>query len=148
MLDDNYPDHIGWLLWRASQDWNVEFVERMQAVGHGWFTAARSGLMGQIAPRGTKQGLLVERLGISKQAVQQLVDGLEADGILERVGDPTDGRGRVVRLSEAGWTAMKDANRIKIEIESGYRARLGDDDFVRLGELLGKLRESRRNPVA
>lgn len=148
MLDNNYPDHIGWLLWRASQDWNLELVERMQAAGHSWFTAARSGLMGQIAPKGTKQGLLVERLGISKQAVQQLVDGLEADGILERVSDPTDGRGRIVRLSEAGRAAMKDANRIKLEIESGYRARIGDDEFARLSELLGKLRQSRRNPVA
>lgn len=148
MLDNNYPDHIGWLLWRASQDWNLELVERMQAAGHSWFTAARSGLMGQIAPKGTKQGLLVERLGISKQAVQQLVDGLEADGILERVSDPTDGRGRIVRLSEAGRAAMKDANRIKLEIESGYRARIGDDEFARLSELLGKLGQSRRNPVA
>ena len=148
MLDDNYPDHIGWLLWRASQDWSLEFVDRMQASGHTWFTAARSGLMGHIAPRGTKQVLLVERLAISKQAVQQLIDGLEEDGILERIADPDDRRGRIVRLTNKGRAAMKDANRIKIEIESGYRARMGDADFAHLSELLGKLRQSRRKPVA
>jgi DNA-binding MarR family transcriptional regulator len=148
MLDDKYPDHIGWLLWRASQDWNVEFVERMQAAGHSWFTAARSTLMGHIALKGTKQGLLVDRIGISKQAVQQLIDGLEADGILERVADPDDKRGRIVRLTDAGRAAMKDANRIKLEIEAGYRARIGDDEFARLSELLGKLRRSGGNPVA
>lgn len=148
MLDDKYPDHIGWLLWRASQDWNLEFVERMQRARHGWFTAARSTLMGHIAPDGTKQGLLVDRIGISKQAVQQLIDGLEADGILERVADPDDKRGRIVRLTDAGRAAMKDANRIKIEIESVYRARMGEGEFAHLSELLGKLRQSRRNPVA
>jgi len=148
MLDDKYPDHIGWLLWRANQDWNLEFVDRMQAAGHGWFTAARSMVMGQVAPKGTKQGLLVDRLGISKQAVQQLIDGLEEDGILERVADPDDKRGRIVRLTEKGRAAMKDANRIKLEIEAGYRARIGDDEFARLSELLGKLRQSRGNPVA
>ena len=148
MLDDNYPDHIGWLLWSANQDWNLEFVERMQAAGHGWFTAGRSTLMGHIAPKGTKQGLLVDRLGISKQAVQQLVDGLEEEGILERVADPDDGRGRVVRLTDRGRAAMKDANRIKLEIEAGYRAGMGDADFARLSELLGKLRPGRGKPVA
>ena len=148
MLDDNYPDHIGWLLWSATQDWNLEFVERMQVAGHGWFTAARSTLMGHIAPKGTKQGLLVDRLAISKQAVQQLIDGLEEDGILERAADPDDRRGRVVRLTDKGRAAMKDANRIKLEIEAGYRAGMGDADFARLSELLGKLRQSRRNPVA
>ena len=148
MLDDHYPDHIGWLLWRASQDWNLEFVERMQEAGHAWFTAARSTLMGHVAPKGTKQVLLVDRLAISKQAVQQLIDGLEQDGILERAADPDDRRGRVVRLTDRGRAAMRDANRIKIEIESGYRARIGETDFALLSELLGKLRQSRRNPVA
>ena len=148
MLDDKYPDHIGWLLWRANQDWNQEFVDRMQKVGHEWFTPARSTLMGSIAPRGTKQGVLVDRLGISKQAVQQLIDGLEEDGILERVADPDDKRGRIIRLTDKGRAAMKDANRIKLEIEAGYRARIGDDEFALLSELLGKLRQSRGNPVA
>jgi DNA-binding MarR family transcriptional regulator len=148
MLDDKFPDHIGWLLWQANQDWNLDFVERMQAAGHGWFTAARSALMGNIAPKGTKQGVLVDRLGISKQAIQQLIDGLEADDILERIADPDDKRGRIVRLTDKGKAAMKDANRIKLEIEAGYRARIGDEEFARLTELLGKLRQSRANPVA
>ncbi|HSX75631.1 MAG TPA: MarR family transcriptional regulator, partial [Shinella sp.] len=90
----------------------------------------------------------VERLAISKQAVQQLIDGLEEDGILERIADPDDRRGRIVRLTNKGRAAMKDANRIKIEIESGYRARMGDADFARLSELLGKLRPGRGKPVA
>lgn len=140
MLDDKYPDHIGWLLARASHDWTLEFVAGMQSAGHGWFTPARSALMGHIASKGTKQVLLVERLGISKQAVQQLVDGLEEDGILERVPDDKDKRGRIVRLTEFGRAAMRDANKIKLEIESDYRARIGDADFSRLSELLGKLR--------
>ncbi|CAN7580307.1 MarR family winged helix-turn-helix transcriptional regulator [Rhizobium sp. LjRoot254] len=139
MLDDKFPDHIGWRLWQASNEWNLEFVARMQAAGHGWFTAARSSLIGHIAPKGTKQGSLVDRIGISKQAIQQLVDGLEDDGILERVPDADDKRSRIVRLTEAGRAAMKDANRIKIEIESGYRERIGSDEFALLSELLGKL---------
>lgn len=142
MLDDKFPGHIGWLLWEASDRWHGDFVARMQAAGHGWFTEARSTLIGSIAPKGTKQALLVERLAISKQAVQQLIDGLEADGILERRADPDDKRGRIVALTAIGKAAMRDANRIKTEIETEYRSRIGNDAFAALGDLLRKLRDS------
>lgn len=141
MLDDKFPDHIGWLLWQASDRWHRDFVARMQAAGHGWFTEARSMLIGSIAPRGSKQALLVERLSISKQAVQQLIDGLEADGILERRADPGDRRSRIVQLTATGKAAMGDANRIKAEIEAEYRSRIGSDAFAELGSLLRKLRD-------
>jgi DNA-binding MarR family transcriptional regulator len=148
MLDHKFPDHIGWLLWRASQDWTLDFVARMQGAGHLWFTTARSALVGQIAPRGTKQALLVDRLGTTKQAVQQLIDGLEAEGIVERIADPDDRRGRIVRLSETGRAAMLDADRIKLAIEAEYRSAMAEGELEQLADLLGKLRRSRRNPVA
>lgn len=141
MLDDKFPDHIGWLLWQANNRWHRDFVTRMQIAGHSWFTEARSTLIGNIAPKGVKQVRLVERLGISKQAVQQLLDGLEADGITERIADPDDKRGRVVRLTEKGKLAMRDANRIKGEIEDAYSHRIGKERFAVLTELLGALNE-------
>ena len=54
----------------------------------------------------------------------------------------------VARIQEAGGAAMQDANRIKRELEATYRLAMGEADFARLTELLGKLRLSRRNPVA
>jgi DNA-binding MarR family transcriptional regulator len=142
MLDLIFPDHIGWLLWQASQSWHRDFVSAMQQSGHPWFTEARSTLLGNIAPKGTRQGLLVEKLGISKQAVQQLLDGLELDGILERVADPLDKRGRIVRLTDKGRVAMSDANQIKLAIENDYRTLLGDAQFTMLADILRKLQRS------
>ena len=75
MIDDIDPDHIGWLLFQANQDWTLEFVDRMQAAGHGWFTGARSTLMGHIAPRGTKQGLLVDRMVNEQEIVVKALEG-------------------------------------------------------------------------
>lgn len=141
MLDDIYHDHIGWELWQASERWHRDFVARMQAAGHAWFTEARSSLIGNIAPKGTKQAALVERLSISKQAVQQLLDGLEGDGIVERLADPTDKRGRIIRLTPAGRAAMEDARLIKSRIEDEYRQRIGVEAFDMLGNLLRKLRD-------
>lgn len=142
MLDDKFPDHIGWRLWRASQDWQRSFVACMQAAGHGWFTEARAGLLGHVAPSGTAQNRLVERMAISKQAVQQLVDGLVAEEIIERIADPADGRGRIVRLTERGRSAMADANRIKNEIEAAHIQKMGRRDFDHLLRLLDQLQKS------
>lgn len=140
-LDKNsdIQDHIGWALWQASRAWQAEFAAAMRAAGHGWMTDARAGLLGHVARKGTPQSLLIERLGISKQAVQQLVDGLEAEGVLARAPDPDDRRARVVVHTEAGRRALRDAARIKRRIEAGYRRRLGDETFAALKRALALL---------
>ncbi len=104
----------------------------MREAGHDWFADARANLLGHVAPGGTPQGRLIERMGISKQAVQQLIDGLVAEGILERVSDPGDNRARIVRHTERGRAAMADADAIKKRIEARYREELGADAFDRL----------------
>lgn len=136
---DSWPDHVGWRLWRASRDWQAAFVAGMQQAGHAWFTDARASLLGQIGRDGVNQVVLAERAGISKQAVQQLLDGLEADGVVERAADPRDGRSKIVMHTPKGLAAMRDGNRIKSEIEKAYRERLGDNRFTALMDALRAL---------
>lgn len=126
------PDHLGWRLWLASRQWQARFVAAMREAGHGWFTDARANLLGHIARSGTPQSAIITRMGVSKQAVQQLIDGLVAEGILERVPDPGDSRSRIVRYTAAGAKAMRDADRIKLEIEIEYRERIGAARFEAL----------------
>jgi DNA-binding MarR family transcriptional regulator len=133
------PDHIGWTLWRAAQVWRAEFTAAMVAAGHAWFAQARGNLMVHMRPKGLRQGDLVERSRLTKQAVQQFVDELVADGILMRVPDPADARARWLCLTPAGEAAMRDADRIKAEIEARWRERLGTEDFDRLDALLRRL---------
>jgi DNA-binding MarR family transcriptional regulator len=132
------PDHLGWRLWLASRQWQARFVEAMREAGHAWFTDARANLLGHIARTGTPQSALIARMAVSKQAVQQLIDGLVAEGVVERVPDPDDSRSRIVRYTAEGLRAMRDADRIKREIENEYRARLGAERFE---ALMGVLRE-------
>jgi DNA-binding MarR family transcriptional regulator len=133
------PDHIGWRLWQASRAWQAEFAAAMRAAGHDWFTEARAGLLGHVPRGGTRQATLIERTAISKQAVQQLLDGLEADGVLERLPDPRDGRGKLVRYTRKGLDALRDGDRIKLEIEQDYNARLGQQRFAALMDALRAL---------
>ena len=144
-LDENeakpLPDHVGWRLWQASRAWQGEFAEAMRAAGHDWFSESRAGLLGHIARRGTRQAALIVRAGISKQAVQQLLDGLEAEGVIERAADPEDKRGKLVLYTEKGLSALADGDRIKLDIESRYRQRLGEGAFEALMAALRSLAE-------
>lgn len=133
------PDHIGWTLWRAAQVWRVEFTAAMVAAGHDWFGQARGNLMVHIGPSGLRQGDLANRARLSKQAVQQFVDELVADGILTRLPDPTDARARRVCLTPAGEAAMRDADRIKAEIETRWRTTIGAQPFDQLDRSLSAL---------
>jgi DNA-binding MarR family transcriptional regulator len=142
-LDEKLPDHIGWRLWQASRAWQAEFAAAMRAAGHGWFTEARAGLLGNIPRGGMRQAALIDRSAISKQAVQQLLDGLEADGVVERLPDPRDRRGKLVRYTSKGLDALRDGDRIKLEIEQGYVARLGSQRFAALMDALRALDASR-----
>ena len=133
------PDHIGWTLWRAAQLWRREFTAAMVAAGHGWFGQARGNLMVHIGPDGVRQGDLADRAGLTKQAVQQFVDELVADGILMRTPDKTDARARWVRLTRGGEAAMRDADRIKTEIEASWRVAIGTQAFDRFDNALRDL---------
>ncbi len=143
-LDDNdLPDHVGWQLWQASRAWQAEFAAAMRMAGHDWFSEARAGLIGHIPRHGLRQSQLIERVGISKQAVQQLVDGLEAEDVLKRLTDPEDRRGRIVAFTKKGLAALSDGDRIKLDIERSYRARLGDARFSALIDALRVLGQRR-----
>ena len=135
--------HVGWRLWQAGRLWMDLFIAGMQEAGHGWFGLAQANLLGCLPRTGTRQGVLAERTGLSKQAVQQLVDDLVAAGIVERIPDPADKRARIVRYTDAGLAAMADGNRIKLAIEAQFAEQLGVRDLARLKEILAKLAQAR-----
>jgi DNA-binding MarR family transcriptional regulator len=130
------PDHIGWTLWQATLAWRRDFVAAMSAVGHDWFAQARGNILVYIGPGGIRQGDLAEKAGLTKQAVQQFVDDLVQDGIVVRAQDDSDARARRVSLTPAGEAAMRDADRIKLQIETRWRDLLGDEGFDRLDSAL------------
>jgi len=139
------PDHVGWRLWQTSRAWQAEFAAAMRAAGHSWFSEARAGLLGHIPRNGMRQSALIERAATSKQAVQQLLDGLEAEGVLERLPDPRDGRGKLVRYTRKGLDALRDGDRIKLQIERGYIDRIGQQRFGALMDALRALDAGRGN---
>jgi DNA-binding MarR family transcriptional regulator len=87
-------------------------------------------------PDGVRPGVLAERAGTSKQAMNQLLRSLEAVGYLARFDVPGEGRARVVRLTRRGRAAYAKIHEILRDIEHEWRAELGPGPFTELKRLL------------
>ena len=143
-LDEEVPaviDHVGWRLFEAFRLWKEAFVAGMVERGYSWFTDARANLIGYMEVEGLRQTELVRRSGLTKQAVQQLLDDLVADGVLARIRDPSDGRGNLVVFTEDGQRMRRDANIVKRRIERAWRRHMGDARFDELMSILKDLPE-------
>ena len=84
-------------------------------------------------------GQLAERLSCVKSNVTQLVDRLEADGLVNRTGDPNDRRSRLAVLTDAGRAAYAKGSEIQKQAERELFGVLTEDESATLNELLGKL---------
>lgn len=132
-------DHVGIALWRAAHRWRERMATEMAARGYPWHQTAAGEVLAHLGPEGVSQRALTERMGMSKQAVQQLVDQLEALDVVRRVPDPEDKRARRIALTTLGERDFAERNRVKIEIEEEYREHLGEEAFEALLAALAEL---------
>ena len=85
---------------------------------------------------------LAQRLSCVKSNITQLVDRLEADGLVVRQPDPHDRRTRLATLTAAGRTACKEGTRVQQETERALLSTLTSDEARQLSALLAKLGNS------
>jgi DNA-binding MarR family transcriptional regulator len=82
---------------------------------------------------------LAGRLACVKSNITQLVDRLEADGLVARKPDPKDRRTKLASLTAAGRKAVKDGLRVMETAERDVLDRLTHDEAHQLHSLLGKM---------
>ena len=84
-------------------------------------------------------GQLAERLACVKSNVTQLVDRLEADGLVVRAADPNDRRSRLAVITESGKSAYERGIHIQQRAEREIFGRLSKEESSALHELLEKI---------
>ena len=84
---------------------------------------------------------LAAQLSCVKSNITQLVDRLEADGLVERRPDPHDRRARLATLTAAGRKACRDGSRVQAAAEKNLLGKLTPAESRRLAELLAKIAE-------
>ncbi|MCP4810099.1 MAG: MarR family transcriptional regulator [Proteobacteria bacterium] len=123
------------VLFKTARLVNEEGISRLRQVsGHDNLRVAHTALFPHIDLEGTRLTELARRVGITKQAVGQLVDELEQMGALERVKDPSDGRAKLIRFSTEGRQGLLAGLVVLGSIESELAVALGRERVHRLHE--------------
>jgi DNA-binding MarR family transcriptional regulator len=104
-------------------------------------------VFGNIDPDGTRLTDLAERAFMTKQSVGEVVSDLEQRGYAERVPDPSDGRAKIIRLTERGRAAQALGRRLIDEIEQEWAERFGADRVAALREALQAITAERLDAV-
>jgi DNA-binding MarR family transcriptional regulator len=127
---------IGALLRVPAQAIHRRIISELNAAGFEELRLPHMAVLQFPGPDGVRPGVLAERAGMSKQAMNQLLRSLEGLGYLARSDTPDEGRARIVRLTKRGRAAYAKVHEILREIEREWSAELGPKHFNQLKELL------------
>ena len=86
-------------------------------------------------------GELAGKLACVKSNVTQLVDRLEADGLVSRAPDPNDRRSRLAVLTAAGRKAFESGARVQQQAEREAFGGLNNEEAHQLKALIEKLQK-------
>ena len=117
----------------------TELHERLAVAGFGDVRPIHTLIFAFVSREGIRLYELVERMQSTKQNVNYLVKALEEMGYVERIPDPLDGRGKIVRLTERGEANSMAGRAIIQEIEQEWANQLGEETMVELRTLLEQL---------
>src|SRR5512141_1272407 len=123
---------IGALLRLPAQAIHRRIVAGLNAAGFRDLRLPHMGVLQFPGPDGVRPGLLAERAGMSKQAMNQLLRSLEGCGYLVRSDAPDEGRARIVRFTKRGRAAYAKAHDILRDIEREWSTVLGPKRFAEL----------------
>src|SRR5215218_7610141 len=80
-----------------------------------------------------------ERLQLHPTSVTNIVDRLQADGLVRRQPHPTDRRATLVEVTDSGRAVLEDATKAVTEVDFGLSG-LTPDEETQLTELLSRVR--------
>ena len=127
-------------LFRRSRSASLRLARRvppeMDAAGYALISQIE---MGTGSSAGVRASDVAQVLGLDKSTVSRGITQLENLGLIERVGDPDDGRARLLRLTTTGAERFEA---MRTQRQTEFRAildRWNPTDLADLGRLLSRL---------
>lgn len=117
----------------------AELLRRLHDAGYDDLRIAHLVVFQHIDPEGSRLTDLAAKAQMTKPSMSYLVEHLEETGYLERLPDPTDGRARLVRLTDRGWQEVEDALDIIAGMEAELASALRPERMASLRRLLTAL---------
>lgn len=123
------------LLFKAARLLDEEALARVARLpDHPKLRRAHTALLPHIDLDGTRVTDLAERVGVTKQAISQLLDDLEALGVVERRPDPADARSRRVLFTERGRKGLLEGLAVLRALEADLARAVGAEAMRGLRE--------------
>lgn len=118
---------VAQLLFKCARLVNERAIERVnQRVGpEPALRASHTALFPHLTAEGVRGAELAKKLGVTKQAVSQLVAELEYWGVVEQVEDPNDGRAKLVRFTPKGQEGLLQGLAVLSELEQELAEQIG-----------------------
>jgi MarR family transcriptional regulator for hemolysin len=126
----------------AARRWRSLLEERLRLIGQ---SAARMEALAAIinSPGLPSQIDIAKRLRIEGPTMTRMLDTLEADGLVERLPDPTDRRTKLLRLTAEGQRVLEEifgvADGLRDRLIEGFPPERIDDLNEFFGVLIGRL---------
>lgn len=133
---------IGALLRVPAQAIHRRLIKELNAAGFEELRVPHIAVLQYPGPDEERPGVLADRAGISKQAMNQLLGSLEDLGYITRSATASGGRMRIVRLTPRGHAVTLEVHRILRDIEQEWTKELGAETFRELKKLLMRVWES------
>jgi DNA-binding MarR family transcriptional regulator len=130
---------LTFLLGTAFQVVLAEFIRRLNDVGYKELRPVHGMIFQILVGPGATSTELAERLGVTKQAVGQMVAELEKRGYVRREMHPDGGRRRLVVLTDKAIGHMTVAGHILHDLEAELAAQVDDTNLAVLRTELSRL---------
>jgi len=115
-----------------------ELFARLAEAGYPEVRPVHGCVFGTIGDGGDRLTALADRARMTKQSVGEVVSELERLGYVERVPDPSDGRAKIIKLTERGQGAYDLAFATIEAIQRRWEERYGAE---RVRDALAMMRE-------
>jgi DNA-binding MarR family transcriptional regulator len=109
---------------------------QLEEAGFPEVRLAHGAVFRHMSRDGSRITVLAQRARMTKQSMAELVGYLADNGYVALVPDPTDGRAKLVRLTERGWKVQHALLRLSTEFEKRAARDLGAGKWRRLRGLL------------
>jgi DNA-binding MarR family transcriptional regulator len=120
----------------AFAQFDTELSRRLAATDYADIRPTHGCVFGYVDPDGSRLTDLADRANMTKQAVGEVTTDLQQLGYVERVPDPSDGRAKIIRLTERGHQAQTLSWELINEIEREWAERFGAKRIAALRQTL------------
>ena len=136
--------HIGQLLRDAFRRFEEELAAALAAPReqHG-VRPVHDAVLAYLDRDGTRASVLADRARLSRQAITQLTDELEARGVVVRLPDPADGRAKIIRYTPEAVKIFDASRRAIASLERRWASELGPRKYAALRAGLEQLLRER-----